>query len=99
MNQCGILVRLYTFILYISIYLTWAGIDLDALVSVSSDEDLQNMVEECNVLGDGEGLKKLRIFLFSMDDLDDTHFGLANPSGDSEVQYVVAINGMSFGSI
>ncbi|WOH07148.1 hypothetical protein DCAR_0626577 [Daucus carota subsp. sativus] len=74
------------------------GEDLDALVSVSSDEDLQNMVEECNVLGDGEGLKKLRMFLFSMDDLDDTHFGLANPSGDSEVQYVVAINGMSFGS-
>ncbi|KAK1367312.1 dual specificity protein kinase splB [Heracleum sosnowskyi] len=74
------------------------GEDLDALVSVSSDEDLQNMVEECNVLGDGDGLKKLRMFLFSMDDLDDAHFGLANPSGDSEVQYVVAINGMSFGS-
>ncbi|KAL8096571.1 RAF-like serine/threonine-protein kinase 20 isoform X1 [Apium graveolens] len=74
------------------------GEDLDALVSISSDEDLQNMVEECNVMGDGEGLKKLRMFLFSMDDLDDTHFGLANPSGDSEVQYLVAINGMSFGS-
>ena len=73
------------------------GEDLDALVSVSSDEDLQNMLEECSVLGDGEGSKKLRMFLFSVNDLDDTNFGLASTGGDSEVQYVVAVNGMDIG--
>ncbi|KAK1397775.1 putative serine/threonine-protein kinase mkcB [Heracleum sosnowskyi] len=73
------------------------GEDLDALVSVSSDEDLQNMMEECSVLGDGEGSKKLRMFLFSINDLDDTNFGLASSGGDSEVQYVVAVNGMDIG--
>ncbi|XP_024958837.1 uncharacterized protein LOC112499803 isoform X1 [Cynara cardunculus var. scolymus] len=74
------------------------GEDLDALVSVSSDEDLLNMMEECNVLGEGEGSKKLRMFLFSLSDLDDTHFGLANSGGDSEIQFVVAVNGMDMGS-
>ncbi|KAM7498717.1 hypothetical protein LguiA_023131 [Lonicera macranthoides] len=74
------------------------GEDLDALVSVSCDEDLQNMMEECNVLGDGGGSKKLRMFLFSISDLDDTHFDLANSGGDSEIQYVVAVNGMDAGS-
>ncbi|KAI3703156.1 hypothetical protein L6452_28912 [Arctium lappa] len=74
------------------------GEDLDALVSVSSDEDLQNMMEECNVLGKGEGSKKLRMFLFSLSDLDNTHFGLANSGGDSEIQFVVAVNGMDMGS-
>uniref|UniRef100_A0A5B7BBL6 Protein kinase domain-containing protein n=1 Tax=Davidia involucrata TaxID=16924 RepID=A0A5B7BBL6_DAVIN len=74
------------------------GEDLDALVSVSCDEDLQNMMEECNVLEDGEGPKKLRMFLFSVSDLDDTHFGFGNPNGDSEIQFVVAVNGMDMGS-
>ncbi|KAM7492595.1 hypothetical protein LguiA_035516 [Lonicera macranthoides] len=74
------------------------GEDLDALVSVSCDEDLQNMMEECNVIGDEEGSKKLRMFLFSMSDLDDTHFGLADSGGNSEIQYVVAVNGMDMGS-
>ncbi|KAJ9551250.1 hypothetical protein OSB04_015295 [Centaurea solstitialis] len=74
------------------------GEDLDALVSVSSDEDLQNMMEECNVLGKGEGSKKLRMFLFSLSDLDDTHLGLVNSSGNSEIQFVVAVNGLDMGS-
>ncbi|KAL1815033.1 hypothetical protein DCAR_0519262 [Daucus carota subsp. sativus] len=73
------------------------GEELDALVSVSSDEDLQNMMEECSVLGDGEGSKKLRMFLFSVNDLDDANIGLASTGGDSEVQYVVAVNGMDIG--
>ncbi|KAI5674546.1 hypothetical protein M9H77_14910 [Catharanthus roseus] len=73
------------------------GEDLDALVSVSSDEDLQNMMEECNVLDDGEGCKKLRLFLFSSSDLEDAHFSLANSDVDSEFQYVVAVNGMDIG--
>ena len=74
------------------------GEDLDALVSVSCDEDLQNMMEECNELGTREGPQKLRIFLFSMSDLEEAHFGLSSMDGDSEVQYVVAVNGMDLGS-
>ncbi|KAL7211041.1 hypothetical protein ACSBR2_014015 [Camellia fascicularis] len=73
------------------------GEDLDALVSVSCDEDLQNMMEECNVVEDG-GSKKLRMFLFSSSDLDDSQLGLGSMEGDSEIQYVVAVNGMDLGS-
>ena len=73
------------------------GEDLDALVSVSCDEDLQNMMEECNILQDG-GSQKPRIFLFSSADLEDVQLGLGSMEGDSEIQYVVAINGMDLGS-
>lgn len=74
------------------------GEDLDALVSVSSDEDLQNMMEECRVLEDREGSNRLRLFLFSFIDLDEAHLSLANAYADSEFQYVVVINGMDIGS-
>lgn len=74
------------------------GEDLDALVSVSSDEDVQNMMEECNVLGIGEGSQKLRLFLFSLSDLDDSNSAHASSGGDSEFQFVVAVNGMDMGS-
>eukprot|EP00262_Sarcandra_glabra_P010395 TRINITY_DN25666_c0_g1_i1.p1 TRINITY_DN25666_c0_g1~~TRINITY_DN25666_c0_g1_i1.p1 ORF type:complete len:1369 (+),score=298.78 TRINITY_DN25666_c0_g1_i1:457-4563(+) len=74
------------------------GEELDALVSVSCDEDLQNMMEECNVQEGGEGSQKLRMFLFSPGDVDDAHFGLGSIEGDSEIQYVVAVNGMDGGS-
>ncbi|EPS59134.1 hypothetical protein M569_15676, partial [Genlisea aurea] len=74
------------------------GEDLDALVSVSGDEDLLNMMEECNILEDGEGLKRLRIFLFSVSDLEDAHFSLANVDGDSEMKYIVAVNGIDIES-
>lgn len=73
------------------------GEDLDALVSVSCDEDLQNMMEECNVLEYG-GSQKLRMFLFSSTDLDDSQIDLGSVDGDSEIQYVVAVNGMDLGS-
>ncbi|XP_061351631.1 uncharacterized protein LOC133296623 isoform X2 [Gastrolobium bilobum] len=74
------------------------GEDLDALVSVSSDEDLRNMMEECHDLQSRRGSLKLRMFLFSINDLDDTQFGLGSIDGDSEIQYVVAVNGMDLGS-
>ncbi|MCD7465464.1 hypothetical protein HAX54_001368 [Datura stramonium] len=74
------------------------GEDFDALVTVSCDEDLQNMLEECNVLEDGDTSRKLRIFLFSISDLDDAHSSLTNSDADSEFQYVVAINGLEMGS-
>lgn len=73
------------------------GEDLDALVTVSSDEDLQNMMEECNALVVGES-QKLRLFLISNNDLDDSQLRLESIEGDSEIQYVVAVNGMDFGS-
>ncbi|OWM85698.1 hypothetical protein CDL15_Pgr029121 [Punica granatum] len=73
------------------------GEDLDALVSVSCDEDLQNMMEECNVLEDG-GSQKPRMFLFSSSDLEDAQVGVGSTEGDSEMQYVVAVNGMDIGS-
>ncbi|XP_050368049.1 uncharacterized protein LOC126786308 [Argentina anserina] len=73
------------------------GEELDALVSVSCDEDLQNMMEEWCELEDKEGPHKLRMFFFSISDLED-QFGLHTVDGDSEVQYVVAVNGMDLGS-
>ncbi|KAJ7942569.1 Mitogen-activated protein kinase kinase kinase [Quillaja saponaria] len=73
------------------------GEDLDALVSVSCDEDLQNMMEECNMLEDG-GSQKPRMFLFSISDLEDSQLGQDSTGGDSEIQYVVAVNGMDLGS-
>ncbi|XP_047337045.1 uncharacterized protein LOC124940564 [Impatiens glandulifera] len=75
------------------------GEDLDALVSISYDEDIQNMMEECHILGYGEGSKKLRMFLFSMTDLDDAHFSLGSSNADSEIQYVVAVNSLDTGSL
>ncbi|KAK4759690.1 hypothetical protein SAY87_022821 [Trapa incisa] len=72
------------------------GEDLDALVSVSCDEDLQNMMEECNVLEVGG--QKPRMFLFSSSDLEDMQFGVGNSEVETEVQYVVAVNGMDMGS-
>ncbi|CAK9858776.1 unnamed protein product [Sphagnum jensenii] len=38
--------------------------ELDALVSVSSDEDLENMMEEYDKLEGSDGFSRLRIFLF-----------------------------------
>ncbi|CAH8357984.1 unnamed protein product [Eruca vesicaria subsp. sativa] len=73
------------------------GEDLDALVSVSSDEDLQNMLEECNVFGNG-GSEKSRMFLLSSSDLKEDQLGMEAAEGDSEVQYVVAVNGMGLSS-
>ncbi|XP_065864937.1 uncharacterized protein [Euphorbia lathyris] len=74
------------------------GEDLDALVSVSCDEDLRNMMEEWNEEDDSRGSKKLRMFLSSMDDLEDAQFNMGSMESDSNIQYVVAVNGMDFGS-
>ncbi|XP_038981610.1 uncharacterized protein LOC103723481 isoform X2 [Phoenix dactylifera] len=74
------------------------GEDLDALVSVSCDEDLQNMMEECSILDGGERSQKPRMFLFSSVDFDDTHFSVGSMEGDSEIQYVFAVNGMDVGA-
>lgn len=44
--------------------------DLDALVSVVNDDDVTNMMEEYDKLGEGGGFTRLRIFLFSQSDQD-----------------------------
>ncbi|XP_051215864.1 uncharacterized protein [Lolium perenne] len=74
------------------------GEDLDALISVSNDEDLRNMMEECAFLDSGERSQKLRIFLVSSVDFDDMNFSLGSMDSDSGIQYVVAINGMDMGA-
>ncbi|CAH8381273.1 unnamed protein product [Eruca vesicaria subsp. sativa] len=74
------------------------GEDLDALVSVSCDEDLQNMMEEYNEMENRGGSQKLRVFLFSVSDLDGSLLGVNQNDADSEFQYVVAVNDMDIGS-
>ncbi|XWS31314.1 hypothetical protein CRYUN_Cryun23aG0066000 [Craigia yunnanensis] len=72
------------------------GEDLDALISVSSDEDLQNMIEEYHGLEKLEGSQRLRIFLIpfgeseSASSLEVSTIQQSNP----DYQYVVAVNGM-----
>uniref|UniRef100_A0A5B6ZLT1 Protein kinase domain-containing protein n=1 Tax=Davidia involucrata TaxID=16924 RepID=A0A5B6ZLT1_DAVIN len=71
------------------------GEDLDALISVSSDEDLQNMIEEYHGLERLGGSQRLRIFLIPLTDettcsLDASTIQQSNP----DYQYVVALNGI-----
>lgn len=69
--------------------------DLDALVSVSSDEDLRNMMEEYDKLEASDGSQRLRLFLFSGVDYDSTHVN--DSMGDprhTDLRYVNAVNGI-----
>ncbi|CAL5185504.1 unnamed protein product [Lathyrus oleraceus] len=72
------------------------GEDLDALISVSSDEDLQNMIEEYYELESHEGSQKLRIFLVPLGESEETSPTDANTvlQNDPDYQYVVALNGI-----
>ncbi|GAU21286.1 hypothetical protein TSUD_286960 [Trifolium subterraneum] len=72
------------------------GEDLDALISVSSDEDLQNMIEEYHGLESHEGSQKLRIFLVPLGESEETPSTEANTvlQNDPDYQYVVALNGV-----
>lgn len=72
------------------------GEDLDSLISVSCNEDLQNMMEECNFL-EVDSSQKLRMFLFASGDTNDVQFGLGGIEIGSEIQYVAAVNGLEFG--
>ncbi|XP_024396473.1 RAF-like serine/threonine-protein kinase PRAF isoform X1 [Physcomitrium patens] len=70
--------------------------DLDALVSVSSNEDVANMMEEYDRLQAAEASPRLRLFLFSDVDHDSVH--LNESLGDQrnpEQRYVDAVNGIS----
>ncbi|XP_077227249.1 RAF-like serine/threonine-protein kinase 20 [Tasmannia lanceolata] len=67
------------------------GEDLDSLISVSSDEDLQNMMEEYDGLEKVDGSQRLRIFLISSNESENCSF---DARGNSEYHYVVAVNGI-----
>eukprot|EP00249_Psilotum_nudum_P024098 c29091_g1_i6 orf=1072-6219(-) len=70
--------------------------DLDALISVSSDDDLQNMMEEYDKLELGGGYSRLRLFLFSA--VENDIQSPLNDDGDhnvnSDLQYIDALNGI-----
>ncbi|KAE8689837.1 putative cyclin d [Hibiscus syriacus] len=72
--------------------------DLDALISVTTDEDLENMMEEYDRLAQNQNprLARLRLFLFSKGD-DDSRASsissLLNGSVNSENWFFDALNG------
>lgn len=72
------------------------GEDLDSLISVSSNEDLQNMIEEYNALGNLDGSQRLRIFLIPHSDSETTCAieSNGNQQQNPDYQYVVAVNGI-----
>ncbi|KAG9149317.1 hypothetical protein Leryth_003296 [Lithospermum erythrorhizon] len=73
------------------------GEELDALISVSSDEDLQNMIEEY-YSGEKQGVsQRLRIFLVPLTESENvsTIDTSAIQQGDPDYQYVVAVNGVT----
>ncbi|KAK9160201.1 hypothetical protein Syun_006542 [Stephania yunnanensis] len=71
------------------------GEDLDSLISVSSDEDLQNMIEEYHGF-ERIGGQRLRIFLISLNESESpcSFEGRAMERNHPEYQYVVAVNGI-----
>ncbi|KAL3532237.1 hypothetical protein ACH5RR_005758 [Cinchona calisaya] len=73
--------------------------DLDALVSVSCPDDLENMMDEYEKLLERspDGSAKLRVFLFSASEVDSgiVHIGDWHDSGQ---KYVEAVNGYMDGS-
>ncbi|GAA0153552.1 hypothetical protein LIER_37694 [Lithospermum erythrorhizon] len=66
-----------------------AGEELDALVSVKSDEDIRHMLEECDRCETAGG-PRLRAFLFPAKPLV-----LENVSTEPQQRYIDAINGIS----
>ncbi|XP_062078997.1 uncharacterized protein LOC133783387 isoform X2 [Humulus lupulus] len=72
------------------------GEDLDALISVSSDEDLQNMIEEYHGLEKQDGSQRLRIFLIPLGESEGTSSFDASTiqENNPDYQYVAAVNGM-----
>ncbi|CAN4113132.1 unnamed protein product [Withania somnifera] len=73
--------------------------DLDALVSVSCPEDLENMMDEYEKLVEraSDGSAKLRVFLFSASELESSAVAQLGDMQDSGQRYVEAVNGISNG--
>ncbi|KAE8677573.1 Detected protein of unknown function [Hibiscus syriacus] len=73
------------------------GEDLDALISVCSDEDLQHMIEEYHELERNGGYQRLRLFLVSLNEHESpgSFEGRNTPrQHDIDYQYIFAVNGM-----
>ncbi|KAF6147620.1 hypothetical protein GIB67_031611 [Kingdonia uniflora] len=74
--------------------------DLDALVSVSNPEDLENMMEEYGKLVESslDGSAKIRVFLFSASELDPSGLLQFGDVLDIGKRYLDAVNGISDGA-
>lgn len=69
--------------------------DLGALISVSSDEDLQNMIEEYHGLERLEGSQRPRIFLIPLGESENSSLETdIIHSSNHDYQYVAAVNDM-----
>ncbi|KAK7411648.1 hypothetical protein VNO78_03083 [Psophocarpus tetragonolobus] len=73
--------------------------DLDALVSISCPDDLENMMEEYERLIERspDGSPKLRVFLFSASELDSSGMVQFFNIQDAGLKYVEAVNGITDG--
>lgn len=73
--------------------------DLDALVSVSCPDDLENMMDEYEKLIErsSDGSAKLRIFLFSPSELENAGLAHIGDLQDVGHKYVEAVNGITDG--
>ncbi|KAM1746397.1 hypothetical protein ACFX11_013032 [Malus domestica] len=72
------------------------GEDLDALVSVCSDEDLLHMIEEYHELERTEGSQRLRLFLVPLTETESpssVEARVTHPIG-ADCEFVFAVNGM-----
>lgn len=74
--------------------------DLDALVSVSCPDDLENMMDEYDKLLERspDGSAKLRVFLFSASEVDSAGMVSIGDWHDGGQKYVEAVNGYIDGS-
>ncbi|XP_002518140.2 uncharacterized protein LOC8265633 [Ricinus communis] len=72
------------------------GEDLDALISVCSNEDLHHMMEEYQEIEANGGSQRLRIFLISSVEPDSPNSfdGRTPQHSDADYQYVFAVNAM-----
>ncbi|KAH1139036.1 hypothetical protein AAZX31_10G182200 [Glycine max] len=72
------------------------GEDLDALISVCSNEDLHHMIEECEELERAGGSQRLRNFLIPSNECESPSSNEArvNQPSDADYHYVVAVNGL-----
>ncbi|XP_024520142.1 uncharacterized protein LOC112342475 [Selaginella moellendorffii] len=71
------------------------GEDLDALVSVKSDEDLDNMMEEYDRLMQRDPAARLRVFLFQQQSSGDNFGDHHSATGrSSDQQFIDALNGI-----
>ncbi|KAM7508298.1 hypothetical protein LguiA_018751 [Lonicera macranthoides] len=77
------------------------GEDLDALVSVSCQDDLVNMMDEYNKLVErsSDGSSKLRVFLFLTSEPNSPSLGQLGDLECSGQRYVEAVNGIGDGVV